>query len=333
MVDLESSFIGTIIGAALGDAIGKSVEDLTEEEVFSFYGGPIEGFVEPHPKSPAIGLKPEETSDETTISVLLLESIVERKGIDPYHFFSKLVKWRKEETKHRYPDPALLTAIDLLSSGISLEKACFYSSSVEGVLRSTVVGLFHFYNPYLSAEGGRLVCIMTHRSKEVYDVSAMLSALIASLVSGEWHLDELEERINLLSFLQEFAKYENSKKAIERVKKLLQERTSLNNAITALGNSSYVLEAFPLSLFIFLSNLDNPQKAFFEGINSYGKFGGDSDAIGYLVGSYVGAYFGLEAFNWELVEKLENSDYYISLAKKLFEIVHENKDRRMPYGL
>jgi len=329
-MDLDSKFIGTIIGAALGDAIGKSVEDLTEEEVFSFYGGPIEGFVDPHPQSPAYGFKPEEVSDETTISLLLLESIVERKGIDPYHFFSKLVKWRKEESKHRYPDPALLTAIDLLSSGISLEKACFYSSSVEGALRSTVVGLFHFYNPYLSAEGGRLVCIMTHRSREVYDVSAMLSVLIASLVSGEWHLEELKQRINLLSFLQEFAKYENSKKDIERVKDLLQKRASLNDAITALGNSSYVLEAFPLSLFIFLSNLDDPQKAFFESVNSYGKFGGDTDSIGYLVGSYIGAYFGAEAFDWELVEKLENSDYYISLAKRFFEIAQEKTDRRMP---
>jgi ADP-ribosylglycohydrolase len=144
---MEDKFIAVIVGSALGDAIGKCVEDLTEEEVRSFYGGPVEGFVEPHPKSPAFGFEPWEVSDETTISILLFESILERKSIDPYHFFEKLLRWRKDERSHSYPDPTLLTAIDLLSSGVSLESAGFYSSSVEGALRGVVVGLFHFYNP------------------------------------------------------------------------------------------------------------------------------------------------------------------------------------------
>ncbi|WP_448587447.1 ADP-ribosylglycohydrolase family protein [Thermocrinis sp.] len=332
-MELESKFIGTVVCSALGDAIGKCVEDLTEEEVFSFYGGPIEGLVEPHPQSPAFGSKPEEFSDETTISLLLLESIVEKKAIDPYHFFEKLVKWRKDQTRHRYPDPALLTALDLISSGISLVDAGFYSSSIEGALRGVVVGLFHFNNPYLSAEGGRLVCTMTHRSKEVYDVSAMLSALIASLVAERFELEEFDNRLQLLEWLEGFAKYESSKKPMRKIKELLEECVPLDHAIINLGNSSYALEAFPLSLFVFLRNIEDPQKAFFEGINSYGKFGGDTDAIGYLVGSYVGAYFGIDAVDVELVEKLESLDYHISLAKKLLEITTENTDRRTLYVL
>jgi ADP-ribosylglycohydrolase len=154
---MEDKFSAVIVGSALGDAIGKCVEDLTEEEVRSFYGGPVEGFVEPHPKSPAFGFEPWEASDETTISILLLESILERKSIDPYRFFEKLLKWRKDEKSHRYPDPTLLTAIDLLSSGISLESAGFYSSSVEGALRGVVVGLFHFLQS-LPFCGGRKAC-------------------------------------------------------------------------------------------------------------------------------------------------------------------------------
>jgi len=248
---MEDKFSAVIVGSALGDAIGKCVEDLTEEEVYSFYGGPVEGFVEPHPQSPAFGFEPWEVSDETTISILLLESILERKSIDPYHFFEKLLKWRKDEKNHRYPDPTLLTAIDLLSSGVSLESAGFYSSSIEGALRGVVVGLFHFYNPYLSAEGGRLVSLITHRSKEVYDVSGMLSALISHLVGGEWNLEEHSERLELLSQLQEFAKYDANRRVIKKVQGLLEKGSSLEEAIFQLGNSSHALEAFPLSLFYF----------------------------------------------------------------------------------
>jgi len=330
---MEDKFIAVIVGSALGDAIGKCVEDLTEEEVRSFYGGPVEGFVEPHPQSPAFGFEPWEVSDETTISILLLESILERKSIDPYRFFEKLLRWRKDEKSHRYPDPTLLTAIDLLSSGVSLESAGFYSSSVEGALRGVVVGLFHFYDPYLSAEGGRLVGLITHRSKEVYDVSGMLSALISHLVGGGWNLGERSERLKLLSQLQEFAKYDASKRAIKRVQELLEEGSGLEEAIFQLGNSSHALEAFPLSLFIFLRNIENPQRAFFEAVNSYGKFGGDTDAVGYLVGAYLGAYFGMSPFDTELVEKLEKVDYYISLSERLWEITMENIPRRQDHVL
>jgi ADP-ribosylglycohydrolase len=330
---MEDKFIAVIVGSALGDAIGKCVEDLTEEEVRSFYGGPVEGFVEPHPKSPAFGFEPWEVSDETTISILLLESILERKSIDPYRFFEKLLRWRKDEKSHRYPDPTLLTAIDLLSSGVSLESAGFYSSSVEGALRGVVVGLFHFYDPYLSAEGGRLVGLITHRSKEVYDVSGMLSALISHLVGGGWNLEEHSERLELLSQLQEFAKCDANKRAIKKVQGLLEEGSGLEEAIFQLGNSSHALEAFPLSLFIFLRNIENPQRAFFEAVNSYGKFGGDTDAVGYLVGAYLGAYFGMSPFDTELVEKLEKVDYYISLSERLWEITMENIPRRQDHVL
>ena len=77
-------------------------------------------------------------------------------------------------------------------------------------------------------------------------------------------------------------------------------------------------------MFVFLRYLDDPRRAFFSGINSYGKSGGDTDAIGYLVGSYLGAYFGLQAFDEELLEKLENLDYYISLSNRLLEITQED---------
>ena len=36
---LLSKFVGTVLGAAVGDALGKGVEDLTEDEVIEFYGG------------------------------------------------------------------------------------------------------------------------------------------------------------------------------------------------------------------------------------------------------------------------------------------------------
>lgn len=333
MKQIRDKFIGTIIGSALGDAIGKCVEDITKEEVYDFYGDRVESFVEPHPLSPSSGFAPYEISDETKISLILLESIVDKKAIDPYDFYRRLLLWREDEKSHRYPDPALLTSLDLLSSGISLETAGLVSSSVEGILRCTVVGLFHFYNPFIASEGAKLVSTLTHRSLEIYDASALLAVLISHLVKDTYNLGYFEQRITLLEELKSFVKYEKHKVYIDRVAELLTEGADLDKAINILGNSTYVFESFPLSIFIFLSNLEQPMKAFWDGVNSYGDFGGDTDAIGYLVGAYLGAYWGSDIFPPHLVENLENSGYYISLADKLYDIVENYIERRLQDAL
>lgn len=308
---LESKFVGTLLGGAIGDALGKDVEDLTEEEVRDLYGGRIENYVGPNPG---------ETSDETTISLLLLESILSRKRIDPYDFFQRLYSWRLQEEKHRYPDPALLTAIDLLSAGVSLTEAGFYSCSVEGILRCTVVGLYHFNSPYVAAEGGRLVSLITHRSKEIYDTSAMLSAFVSYLVSQDSCSLSWEEAISLLHEIKGFARYPQHAKVIDRVVDLLSEGADLEDAIKTLGNSTHVLEAFPLSLFIFVRRIGEPLEALYDAVNCYGPFGGDTDAVGYLVGSYLGALHGDEIFPRHLVENLKDLSYYINSARALYQL-------------
>lgn len=325
---LLDKFKGVIAGSALGDAIGKSLEDVPQDEVISFYGSSIRGFVNPHPKSPSVGLDPQQTTDETTVSLLLAESIIEKKGIDPYHFFAKLKDWADKEDIHRYPDPTLITAIDLISSGVSLESAGLLSFSVEGVLRCTITGLFHYYNPYLAVEAGRLVSLITHRSKEIYDASAIVSVAISYLLLDSFELRRLEERLAFLEVLKGFLKYDKNKRYLDKVKELLQDRVEYHVAIKQIGNSTFVFESLPLALFIFLRYIEDPMLAFWHGVNACGEVGGDTDAIGYLLGAFVGAYEGLWIFPVELLENLENYQYYILIAEKLYQTTMEFLARR-----
>ncbi len=320
---LRSKFIGAVLGAAVGDALGKAVEDLTEEEVIEFYGDRIRDFVSPHPSSPAYGQLPEETSDETTIFRILLESLVESKGLDIRDFLNRLIDWYNREETHRYPDPMLLTSIDLLSRGINPSSHGLVSSSVEGILRSVAMGLFHYYNPELAAEGGKVVSLLTHRGNIISETSAILSALIAHLVRGDFLLEDFGERIRLLEKLKEYAKDEKVKNVLDKVAELLTEGADLETAIMTLGNGTFALEALPLAIYIFLSNLDNPEEALYSGVNSYGEFGGDTDAIGFLVGSMIGAYWGEEAIPYHLREGVENSKKLRELAEKLYEITEK----------
>ncbi len=324
----RDKFKGAILGAALGDAIGKCVEDVVEEEVYEFYGGRIEGFVEPHPSSPAKGQMPHETSDETTIARILLESIVSKKSIDVRDFINRLVVWYEDEASHRYPDPSLLTAVDLLSQGIDPSSHGLVSNSVEGILRSVVVGLYHYYNPDLAVEGSKLVSLLTHRSQAVADGSAVLGGAVSYLVLEEFDLSSFNEKIRFINALKRFIEDRRFEKTLDLVQDLLYEQADLNMAIHNLGNGSFVFEALPLSLFIFLSNVESPMEGFWWGVNSYGEFGGDTDAVGFLVGALTGAYFGKDVFPSHLITDLENSEDYEELAQKLYDITENMIIRR-----
>ncbi|RLJ70345.1 ADP-ribosylglycohydrolase [Hydrogenivirga caldilitoris] len=325
---IKNKFKGAILGAALGDAIGKCVEDIVEEEVYEFYGGRVEGFVPPHPSSPAHGQLPEETSDETTIMALLLESVVAKKEIDVRDFLNRLILWYEDEAKHRYPDPSLLTAIDLLSQGINPSTHGLSSSSIEGILRSIVVGLYHYNNPDLAAEGSKLVSLLTHRSDAVSNAAAVLGAAISYLVLEEFDLRDFNERIRFINSLKRFLTDKKYEKPLDLVQELLYEQADLSMAIRNIGNGSYVFEALPLALFIFLSNIETPMEGFWWAVNSYGDYGGDTDAIAFLVGAFVGAYFGDSVFPPHLLEELEGSRKYEGLAEKLYDITEKMITRR-----
>lgn len=325
---LLDRFRGVILGGALGDALGKGLEDVPLEDALEFYGGKIRGFVEPHPLSPSVNLKPGETTDETTISILLAQSIVEKKAIDPYHFFEKLREWAVREEAHRYPDPALLTAIGTISSGMELEGERPLSCSVEGVLRCTITGLFHYYNPHLAVEAGRLVSLMTHRSREIYDASALVSALISYLLLESFDLREPAQKYALLESLRGFVRYEKNRRYLDTVWLLLERGGDTEEAIQLIGNSTFAFESLPLAMFIFLHHVEEPLEALWEAVNACGMAGGDTDAIGYLVGSFVGAYAGMWVFPTKLLENLENCEYYILLAEKLYHTTVEFLERR-----
>lgn len=320
---VKEKFIGTVLGAAVGDALGKSVEDITEEEVLEFYGDRIRDFVSPHPSSPAYGQLPEETSDETTIFRLLLESLVEKKSLDVKDFLNRLIEWYDREETHRYPDPMLLTAIDLLSRGINPSTHGLTSFSVEGILRSVALGLYHYYNPELAAEGSKVVSLLTHRSDVISDASAVLGALIAHLIRGDFYLEDFREKLRLIETLKNYVKEEKHKRILDKVADLLMESADFETAINTLGNGTFAFEALPLALYIFLSNVENPEEALYQAVNSYGEFGGDTDAIGFLVGAMLGAYYGEDAIPYHLRENVENSQKLRELAEKLYEVVEK----------
>jgi ADP-ribosylglycohydrolase len=348
---MKEKFRGIALGSAIGDAIGKSFEDLDIYQVEEFYRDlPITNFVEPHPSSPAFFQKPNETSDETTVAKLLIESILESKKLDIYNYFDKLKAWAFDETTHRYPDPFILKAIYNLSNNRAMKSHFTYGvvdlsgqdektgthevrnaehtiteglrfSSVEGILRVIATSMLHFENEALSEEAAKLVTMLTHRSDEALDGAILFNRFLAKSIKNDESLETLENRIELLKELKSCVKSFYTKKMLDILIDALEEGYSKEKAIVNIGNGNFVLESLGLSLYYFLTEgIEYPFDAFVSAINSYWEFGGDTDAIGFITGALLGAYHGYEFLPEDLIQNLENHQYYIYLADNLYEL-------------
>ncbi|MGC9286149.1 MAG: ADP-ribosylglycohydrolase family protein [Hydrogenobaculum sp.] len=316
---MKEKFRGIVLGSAIGDAIGKSFEDLDIYQVEEFYRDlPITSFVEPHPSSPAFFQRPNEPSDETTVSRLLIESILESNKLDIYNYFDKLRVWAFDESAHRYPDPFILKAIYNLSNNVT---EGFKFSSIEGILRVIATSMLHFENETVSEEAAKLVTMLTHRSDEALDGAILFNRFLVKSIKNDESLETLENRIELLKELKSYVKSFYTKKMLDTLIDALEEGYSKEKAIVSIGNGNFVLESLGLSLYYFLAEgIEYPFDAFVNAINSYWEFGGDTDAIGFITGALLGAYHGYEFLPEDLIQNLENHQHYMYLADNLYEL-------------
>ncbi|MBT5535424.1 ADP-ribosylglycohydrolase family protein, partial [Candidatus Poribacteria bacterium] len=83
----EDRYIGCLLGLAVGDALGITLEFTTPGKF-----DPIDDMVGGGPFS----LKPGQWTDDTSMALCLAESLIERKGFDATDQMQRYVQWWRE---------------------------------------------------------------------------------------------------------------------------------------------------------------------------------------------------------------------------------------------
>ncbi|NPA54318.1 MAG: hypothetical protein GXO21_06590 [Aquificae bacterium] len=312
---MKNKFRGTLIGAAVGDAMGMCVEEIPIDEVVLHYGGEIKEICEPHPASPASSLKAGENSSEFQIVKIVAESIAEKGKLDIKDILRRYIEWSEREELHNYVDPYFLVAIEALKEGREIERGGY---SIEGALPAIPVGMYHYKNPALAVEGSKAVVMLTHRNEIVLDAASVIAVSISECIQSRFYLSE--EYPYFIELLKTFVQKEETKEFLDKVKTLLDRDASYEEAIDELGNGSFALEALSLSLFIFLKTPEDSESAIIHAVNSYGNYGGDTDSIGLLTGAFAGAYNGEESIPALWKTRLKDYKEIIKLADKLYKV-------------
>lgn len=312
-MDLESKYLGGMIGSALGDCIGQ----------LAFFHYNKESLLNAINQSSTLTY-----TDDTAMSIGLAESILKNQG--------KIVSQQLGKTFHenyiKEPDrgyamgpPTIFSMVERNDvSYVEIAEILFNGEGSFGngaAMRITPLGLF-FHDSTTLYEEARLSSIVTHTHPLGIDGAAVLAKAISLVTTKDSrYYDIRDKRSSLILSLQNFAKTEEFNLRLNKVKDLFLQKENLEQSENILGSNITAQDSVPFALLAFLENPHNFGECLLQTV----LVAEDKDTIGAMVGGLLGSYLGIEKIPDKWKAKLENLLIIETLAKNLTELKLTNQ--------
>jgi len=306
--ELKKKFIGGMIGAAVGDALGAPYEFQGRNQVGRYFN------IDSH--------KNLLYTDDTQLMIALAESIVENGDDFARSFGAKLVKWAEKMSNDanafmRKPGSACMAGAKKFSEGKSPESCGIEGALGDGAaMRIIPIGLF--YDAKEISLNAKRSSELTHRDPRIYTSSSALAYAISKLKNSD------RDNFNPFKFLDELVEYSDECESQFGRK----EKWNFSDALKDMKNS-YPSRAFigrtenigrcfdtvPLAIYCFLLHPYDFTKAVSEAV----LLGKDTDTSACITGGMSGTFNGIDAIPEKLIQKLEDREKIVNLASALFE--------------
>lgn len=300
-IDIHTRFMGTMIGSALGDAIGECALEITNRaNLLEYINGDEELCY----------------TDDTVMSLATAELLISQGSIDQQLLGDKFRKYHKDEPWRNYgvvtSGVFALVEKEAINYTTAALRLCDGSGSFGNgaAMRVAPLGLF-FHRSCELYEMAKKTAEITH----AHPVGIDGAAVLAKAVAMSLHLNSQRPFAPQVygQRLVEFAETTRLKEKLQLVLHLVASHTSTAEAAAQLGTQSSVHESMAFALFCFLTN----PHAYVECILCAVSHGGDRGTMGAMVGAMAGAYLGIEAIPPHWQRCLENSQHIETLSREL----------------
>lgn len=296
MNSLIEKFKGCVLGLACGDALGGPLEFLESSEIRAKYGQ-----VRDMVGGGRLRLQPGEYTDDTEMTLCVLNSIVENGGeVSHDDVAHRFVEWYLARPRHIGNLTTL--AIRQLVNGVPWYEAGRLAwrisglASNGGLMRCAPVGLLDYRNLTKLVEESRSICLITHYDLRCRESCVALNLAIASLLQEEKFSPDSLRGIVLS----------------RDVEAAVRTATTIDHEPP--GTSGFTLDTLTLA-FWALRRFDNFEEALIQVVNR----GGDADTAGAVTGALLGAKFGLSAIPKRWLTSLRGRDRLENLSVRLCE--------------
>ncbi len=286
---------GALIGLALGDALGTSLEfsrrDTLPRVTDLVGGGPF-------------ALAPGQWTDDTSMALCLADSLLERGGLDPRDLMERFCRWH--EHGHNSVTGTCFDIGETTEAALRSFRATgdpLSGSTDPGIagngslMRLSPVAIRWWRDPEKAVEAARLQSRTTHGAVQAVEACALFATLLAEAIAGQPKQSVLRTR-----------GWERDTRIAEvaagswRIK----ERD-------AISSSGYVVHTLEAALWC-VGRTDSVADALILAAN----LGDDADTVGAVTGQFAGALWGAANAPAAWLDRLAWRDRIESLAKRLF---------------
>jgi ADP-ribosyl-[dinitrogen reductase] hydrolase len=299
-IDEKGRFIGTLLAAAAGEALGAPHENKTADQVGAvreITGGGIWAAGEP--------------TDDIDLTLILLRSVTARRKLDLDDVAHALIKWFAGKPK----DIGNLTraALENLRAGeppsqsgaLAWEDSGRKSAGNGSVMCCAPIGLLHVKNLEGLAEDAVAASRITHYDPRCVGACVGVTTAIALLVRGGKDAEEAISRAATAAG----AHSDDALAAIERGASRKPADLHVDGE-----DRGFVLHTLELA-FSALASAASLE----DGLLSVISRGGDTDTNGCVAGALLGAKFGKSQVPDRWVTKLKAAPELTSLAEQLYK--------------
>lgn len=349
---------GSLIGGAIGDALGYPVEFMSRDSILSRYGGRgITTFSLDRQGKALI-------SDDTQMSLFTAngllfgvtrgythgvagppESYVRFAYLDWYYTQGGVdVKFQPHTWLHSLPELNSLrapgnTCLSACNALLHHQEVKNYSKGCGGIMRVAPMALLcagywsrnkRFYSEAEMDKAGAEIAAVTHKHPLGFLPAAMLTHLLFQIIQKDEKvvrscivdivLDSTYGLINFDNYCNETAYL--SKLTKKAVMLALNDESDVEN-IRRLGEGWTGEEAWAIAIYCVVRHVDNIEEAILAAVNH----DGDSDSTGAICGNIMGAIYGYEAIKRlnlccprgrKLEQTLELAPIILSIADDLY---------------
>lgn len=291
-----SNKIATLVGCAIGDALGNPFEEkpasyipLQQWDGFFKAGGT-------YWKGNA-----GQYTDDTLMSIALAGSLIRCKGFDPKDVSSSYLDWylsgntRGIGTTTAQAMHNLKTSSPWDQSGITNPSSAGNGSA----MRASPIGLFYRNDLNKVIAAANLDAIITHNSIEPKAGSVAIATAVAMIANGVAKHEVLKNVIGLLPESE-------VRNRLSLTKSLINNGDGRIESLEEIGTSGYVVETVGAAFYCFIKG-DNFKDTVISAVKA-GSGRADRDTIGAIVGAMAGTYYGLEGIPLDYRVDVEGSE-------------------------
>jgi len=285
-----SQILGGLFGVACGDALGGTLEFLSQDEGKKKYG-----YLKDIIGGGCWNLEPGEVTDDTMMTIAVAEGILENTENPIPCVGDRFMAWY-------YSNPKDI--------GNIIETALEEYDRNKDWTRTAVVA--HEYNCGRSAGNGSLMrCIPVALFYE--DINKMTE--VTEQQSKMTHFDEKATRACIL-YNKLVHRYLNNEFKIPAIREVVREFPEYNLVFKIgkkeLKSSGYVVDTLVSSLWSFV-NTSTFEDAVCEAVNLCG----DADTVGAITGGLAGVYYGFDSIPVRWKEKILVKDKLVEIIQRI----------------